>query len=311
MSKALYDIMNLARRPGIIELTHGVPDPGILPEQFIEGVCRDVLKNGSKNLIQTTDPMGMYELREEIAGRYSKSGVGISPEHVLITNGVSQGVSLIAQAAREDSRTLLCETPCFLGIANAFSAMGNWVETVKRDEAGPGMDQLRRISGENSHLLYLCSYLHNPTGRNISTARTAEIAQWARKTGNTVVSDEIFRDLRFDASSQADFLSELGPEQTIVVSSLSKTVMTGLRLGWIITSKERVKELARLKKLMDHACPTFIQAMAHAIFTTGKYDELTAALRSTYKRRMTVMLKSLEKMMPEGVTWSTPEGGFP
>jgi DNA-binding transcriptional MocR family regulator len=61
---------------------------------------------------------------------------------------------------------------------------------------------------------------------------------------------------------------------------------------------------------MDHACPSFIQAMGLAIFQSGKFDTHTAEMRLIYRERMETMIKSLTKRMPPGVTWTVPHGGF-
>lgn len=310
VSKALYDIMPLAHKPGIIQLTKGIPDPGLLPDKFIEDVTQDALTGGSKKYIQATEALGMYELREEIAMRFNEGGTYITPDQVLITNGSLQAVTLIAQDALENRPGIICETPCFQGIPDTFAAMGHWVETIQRDKEGPIIERLNRLSSDDPKLLYLCPYAHNPTGYDLSGERYTQLVDWARKTGSTIVADEIFKDLLFSGTTQPSLLKELGSEQTIVVSSLSKSIMTGLRLGWIISSPARIQQLAELKRLMDHACPSFIQGMGLSIFKSGKFDSHTSKMKAIYKDRMTIMLKTLSKLMPKGVTWSQPTGGF-
>jgi 2-aminoadipate transaminase len=86
--------------------------------------------------------------------------------------------------------------------------------------------------------------------------------------------------------------------------------MTGLRLGWIISSRERIQQLASLKRLMDHSCPTLIQGIAKTIFTSGRYNIHTEKMRDIYAKRCEVMMESLEKYMPQAVQWSKPDGGF-
>jgi GntR family transcriptional regulator len=87
-------------------------------------------------------------------------------------------------------------------------------------------------------------------------------------------------------------------------------VMTGLRLGWLISSAERVREIAHLKRLMDHSTPAFIQGMALTILQSGKFDSHTEQMKTIYRERMEILLQSLKKLMPSGVTWSNPVGGF-
>ena len=234
----------------------------------------------------------------------------MSPEQVLITNGVSQAITLISQAAMEGGHKMICETPGFLGIANAMSSHGHWVETVQRDDEGPLIEQVNRFCGNEGSMLYICPYVHNPTGRNMTGQRARDLASWARKNGAVIIADEIFRDLQYARPGNPGMLSLLDTERTIIVSSLSKTVMTGLRLGWVVSSPSRIKELTRLKKLMDHACPTMVQAMALNILKSGRYEHHRELMAGIYERRMSLMLEWLGRRMPDGVKWTTPEGGF-
>lgn len=310
ISKALADIMPMAHREGIIALTRGVPDSDLLPGNFMEDVCKLALTDGGLQYAVATDPVGNYELRKEIARRASMDGSSVTPDMVLITNGVSQAITLIAQSATEERNHVICETPCFQGLPNSFTAMGHWVDSVQRDEEGPIIAQLERFSRYSSNILYLCPYVHNPMGTDLSPERYDQLVEWARRTNSIVIADEIFRELRFEKAEQPSLLKELGAEQTIMVSSLSKSVMPGLRLGWIITSARRVQELAQLKRLMDHSTPAITQGMALQIFTSGKFDQHVDKMRTLYRRRMEVLLQSLQRMMPKGVRWSLPVGGF-
>ncbi len=310
VSKALYDIMPLAHKPGIIQLTKGIPDPNLLPDNFIEETTQDTLKDGSMKYIQTTEAIGMYELREEIAMRFNEGGTDITPDQVLITNGSLQAVTLIAEASLQDKPGIICETPGFQGITDTFAAMGHWVETIQRDAQGPNMEGLNRLSSGEPQLLYLCPYSHNPTGRDLSGKRHDQLVDWAQTTGSTIIADEIFKDLTYSEPARPSLLKALGSEQTIVVSSLSKSIMTGLRLGWIISSPHRIQQLTELKRLMDSACPSFIQGMGLSIFKSGKFDSHTKQMQVIYKERMETMTTTLSKLMPKGVTWSEPVGGF-
>jgi DNA-binding transcriptional MocR family regulator len=282
----------------------------MIPEGFIEELSRLTLLRGAAQYVQATDPVGLPELREEIARRASRDGSKVTPDMVMITNGVMQAITLLAQHYMEKRPEVICETPCFQGIPNSFAAMGHWVETVRRDEKGPMIEQLERFSSQASRLLYLCPYAHNPMGTNLRPERSAYLVEWAQKTGGVLVVDEIFRELQFNGADQPSMLRDLGSEQTIVVNSLSKSVMSGLRIGWIITSPRRIQELAQLKKLMDCSAPTFMQGMALSLFSSGLFDTHSQEMAERYQRRMNTMIKSLKKMMPAGVRWSQPDGGF-
>jgi 2-aminoadipate transaminase len=105
-------------------------------------------------------------------------------------------------------------------------------------------------------------------------------------------------------------MQALGTEQTVVVSSLSKSIMTGLRLGWLISSRQRVQQLAELKRLMDHSCASLIQGLALNIFKSGHFDTHTKTMQALYKNRRNTLMKALDRCMPKGITWTEPDGGF-
>ncbi len=310
VDKALRDIMSLADKPGIIHLTKGVPDPAFLPENFLEDIIHETLADKTANFLEATDPLGRYELRAEIAQRFSAEGTPVSPEQVLITNGSIQGVTLLAQENREIGHRVICETPCFKGITDTFAAMGHWVETITRDNEGPMPDLLNQLPNGSPYLLYLCPYAHNPMGTHLSPERAQLLVDWAKRTGSTIIADELFKDLSWADNNPPSLLKNLGAEQTVVVSSLSKSIMTGLRLGWIISSTQRIQQLAQLKRLNDHSCPTLIQGLALTIFQSGRFTAHTRKMAIMYQQRRETMIKALDRSMPRQVSWSKPDAGF-
>jgi 2-aminoadipate transaminase len=310
VGNALREIMTLAEKPGIIHLTKGVPDPALLPPNFMAEITSETLARDGAMLLETTDPLGRHDLREEIARRYAAQGLPVGAEQVLITNGSLQGVTLIAQENREIGKRVICETPCFRGITDTFATMGHWVETITRDSEGPVPERLHLLTGGEPSLLYLCPYAHNPMGTNLSAERQTMLVDWARKTGSTIIADELFRELCWDDQLPPSLLRNLPAEQAVVVSSLSKSVMTGMRFGWIVSSAAHVQQLAQLKRLNDHCCPTLIQGLALTIFQSGRFDQHNRKMAAIYRQRRDAMLRALERYMPEGVSWTRPEGGF-
>ena len=310
VSKALCDILSLADKPGIINFTRGVPDPALLPESFLEDLTQDTFSGDTTSLVEMTEPQGLYELRKTIADRFSDNNTHVTPDQVLITNGSLQAITLVAQSFKESGQPVICETPCFKGVTDTFGAMGHWVETVNRDYNGPIPEQLNRLSTRDPALLYLCPYAHNPIGTNLSADRYNFLVEWATRTGSTILADEIFKENCFTRPLQPSILKALGADQTIIISSLSKTVMTGLRLGWIISSTERIQQLTQLKKLNDHSSPTLIQSIALTLLKSDRFDKHTKKMQTIYKSRMDTLLAALKKHMPNDIRWSTPGGSF-
>ncbi len=310
IAKNLDDLMILSRRPGLISFTSGIPDPGFIEDGILQHLALETLKKGQIPFQDYGETLGMHDLREEIARRYSEPSRKITPDQVLITNGSQQAVSVLAQAALESSQRVICETPCYMGIPRAFGAMGHWVESVQRDKDGPIPDRLLRFGDDRRTLFYTCPELHNPMGTDISASRLKIISDWARETNATIIADQIFHDIRFEDSKPSSFLSELGPEKTIVIGSLSKSYMCGLRVGWMISSRECIRSIVSLKRAMDISCPPLMQGIAFSLLKSGIYDDHLIKVRQYYQERSTVLLEALKKHMPDGITWTEPKGGF-
>jgi 2-aminoadipate transaminase len=136
------------------------------------------------------------------------------------------------------------------------------------------------------------------------------VVDWAQEEDALLLADEIFHDLRFEKKPPPSLLETAGPERTVAVGSVSKSFMCGLRIGWLVSSAERVRSLVTLKRSMDLGCPPLMEGIALSLLESGAYDAHTARARAVYKARRDATLEALEQYMPEGVTWTRPEGGF-
>ncbi len=310
IGKSLEALTALTRRPGLISFTSGTPDPAIAADGVLERMAREALRHGQGKYQDYSLPLGSVELREEIARRYSGEGNPITPDQVLLTSGSQQALSLLAQSMMEERPRVLCETPCYMGIPEAFAALGHWVESVPRDDQGPQPERLDRVPNEKPPVLYLVPFLHNPMGTDLGPARRKHLAEWARVRGAVVVSDEIFRDLSFEKNPPPSLRADLGPDRTAVIGSLSKSFMCGLRIGWIVGSRRHIESLGALKRLADIGCPPLIEGMALALLQSGEYDRHLEAARRHYRKRRDALVEALERRMPEGVRWTVPGGGF-
>lgn len=310
IAKSLDNLLALKNRPGLIQFTAGVPSPSLARPGLLEALTVEALKDGQDVYARCSEPMGLPELRRALAERFQKSGLPVTADHILITNGSQQAVSLVAQSALEGGRRIICETPCYTGIPNAFSAYGHWVETVFRDLDGPILDRLNRFADGTPSMLYLCPELHNPMGTDLSPERRRALVDWAREQNAILVADEIFHDLRLDGPAPPSLIAELGEGQTILVGSVSKSFMGGLRVGWLISSPDRVRSIALLKRAMDLGCPTLMQGVVLSLLRSGEYDTHLANARDYYRVRREAALRALKRHMPDGVTWTTPRGGF-
>jgi len=300
MPPGLRELLAIERPPGTINLAAGVPDPSTIPDGTLERLTQRALARDPRRLIEYGGPAGLPELREALAGR-----LGLSADQVLVTNGSQQAVSLLACWAREQGRDVLCETPTFTGIPGAFLIVGNRVESVAW--SGPRLDLARAPRGRS--LLYVCPDHHNPTGQSMSAAGRQELAAFAARNDCVAVVDEIFRDLRFRGDAPPSLYDLLPAGRRVRVGSISKSFMTGLRVGYLAADRALVSDLLPYKRYLDLGGPALTQAIAAAFLADG-YDAHLRRVRAIYRERADAAVAALEREMPEGVTFTRPEGGF-
>lgn len=312
VARSLAGLMNLAQRPGVIAFTRGIVDPDTVENGVLARLAQKALAGGDEPFREPGDPRGLLSLRKAIVRLYSEQGIEVSPGQILVTNGSQQAIALLAQQAAERGATVMCETPCYAGVTNAFSAFGLQIETIPRGDRGPDLSRLPAPANPTDTLLYLCPVLHNPMGTDISAELRDAAAQWARRNGATIVSDEVFRDLHFgEEEAPASFLKDPGPDRAVIIGSLSKSFISGLRVGWLVTSDERVRELTDIKKAMGLGCPPLMQGIAREFLEdreglAAHRERVTAH----YRTLRDAALAALGRHMPEGVTWTRPRGGF-
>ena len=311
VAQSLESLDTLLNKPGLIRLFSGVPDPSIAEPGILEKMTANAFQKYGQDIYQGyAPPMGLFKLREVIAERYKKQGIKVSPDQIIITSGSQQAVSVISQEALDNKRRVICETPSYRGIFNAFGAVGHWVETIPRDTEGPILANLDRFRDNKSSVVYLGPELHNPMGTDILQERALEISEWVRKNNSYLLVDEIFKDLRFEGKTPQSLYSIAGAENAVLISSLSKAFMCGLRVGWMVSSRERIQSIISLKRAIDISCPPLMQGIALSLLETGEYDNHLQKARKHYKVRRDATIEALERFMPDSIKWTTPPGGF-
>lgn len=311
IAKSLEALMELAKRPGLIQFTSGIPDPALIEDGVLARLSKDALKAGEeKYYAYGESPLGLPDLREELAKRFYTEGMDITAENILITNGSQQAASILAQSALENRQRIICETPCWLGIPRVFGAIGHWVETAARDRDGIIIEKLERFNDGHPALLYLCPEFNHPMGTDLKPERQTQLINWAKAHHVDLLADEIFHDLRFEGPLRKSILAEAGNKNCFVMGSLSKSFMVGLRIGWLIGDEERINSICALKRAMDLGSPPLMQGIALSLLKSGEYDAHLKKAREHYKVRRDTVIESLKKNMPEGVTWTKPNGGY-
>jgi 2-aminoadipate transaminase len=323
-SSTIRELLKLTQRPEVISFGGGLPAPELFPLERFQAACRYVLSEPSRGqaALQYSTTEGYPPLREMIARHTSRYGILARPENVLITSGSQQALDLIGKLLINRGDRVLVEAPTYLGALQAFNVFGPDYVSLPADEDGIQTEGLDEVLKTGIKFMYLLPNFQNPGGVTMSLERRERVVALSEEYGVPIVEDDPYGQLRYEGDHLPTLLAldrdnvrrdngyDLG--NVIYLSTFSKTLTPGLRLGWIVAPTEVLAKLVQLKQGADLHTSTFTQMVAYEVARGGFLDEHVHQLRQAYRERRDVMLAALSDNFPPitGVTWTHPAGGL-
>lgn len=321
-SSVIRELLKYTQRPEMISFAGGLPAPEVFPITQFAAACQKVLKESGAAALQYSTTEGYPPLREMIARHVARYGIKAEPENVVITAGSQQALDLIAKLLINPGDRILVEAPTYLGALQAFNVFGAEYVSVPTDEDGLQTDRLDEALRSGPKFMYVLPNFQNPGGVTLSLERRRLLVALADKHGIPIVEDDPYGQLRYEGEHIPTLLVldretrgirddngyNLG--NVIYMSTFSKTLAPGLRLGWIIAPVEVIARLVQLKQGADLHTSTFAQMVAYEVARGGFLDQHIHLIRQVYRERRDVMLEALQTHFPAEVTWTHPEGGL-
>jgi 2-aminoadipate transaminase len=307
----LRDLMALLNRADTISFAAGVPAPELYPLDDFRQAMAHVLDMAGQTLLQPCPVEGYYPLRQTIAGRMVGRGANVKAENVLIVTGSQQGLDLIARAFLRAGDEVVVEAPSYLGALQIFGAAGARLLGVPLDEEGMRLDVLENILIRyRPKLIYTLPTFQNPLGCTMAPRRRLRLLELAHRYRVPIVEDDPYGELYYTDQPPSPLLALDQGGYVIYLSTFSKILFPGLRLGWVAAPRLVIERLSQIKQLADLHCSTLIQGAVHEFYQRGALDEHLGRVRGLYRQRRDTMLAALTKHSPAGLKWDEPQGGF-
>ncbi|MCD9876034.1 aminotransferase-like domain-containing protein [Streptomyces guryensis] len=306
------DILAVTARPEVVNFAGGLPAPELFDAQGVAEAFGAVLAGASAQALQYSTTEGEPTLRGALAARTSARGLSTDADDILVTTGSQQALSLLATALLEPGDVVLVERPCYLAALQVFAFAGARVVAVPGDGDGVDPEALEElVSRERPKLLYTVPTFQNPTGRTMPADRRVAVAAVAARRGLWIVEDDPYGELRFEGERVPWIASyEEAADRTVLLGSLSKVMAPGLRLGWLRAPGELRRACVVAKQAADLHTPTLNQLAAARYVADHDLDAHVARVADVYRERRDAMLAGLPGALPEGSTWTRPEGGM-
>lgn len=318
-ASAIRELLKITEDPQIISFAGGLPAPDVFPTEEIREACNRVLTDKPALALQYGSTEGYLPLREMIARHASRSGVQIRPNNILITSGSQQALDLIGKIFINHGDRLLVESPTYLGALQAWNQYGAEYVTVGTDDDGMVTEDIDAALRTGPKFIYALPNFQNPMGVTMSLERREKLVEMADRYGVPLVEDDPYGQLRYEGEhipgvnvldARLHVQNGKYTGNVIYFSTFSKILSPGLRLGWVIAPDEVISKMVLAKQGTDLHTATFNQVVAYEVSKGGFLDQHVEHICDVYRERRDIMLESLEEYMPEGVTWTRPQGGL-
>jgi DNA-binding transcriptional MocR family regulator len=311
----IRSLFAVASRPDIVSLAGGMPNLSALPMDMMAEVVRELVATNGTEALQYGSGQGHPLLREQICEVMALEGIRANPDDVIVTTGSQQALDLISRIFIDPGDVVLVEAPSYVGALGTFSQYQAAPVHVETDHDGmvPAalVEAIKsvRASGRKIKFLYLIPNYQNPTGVMLSADRRSQILEICAREEIFIVEDNPYGLLGFDKPSPNAMRAQ-DSENVIYLGSFSKTIASGLRVGWALVPQS-IKDKIVIASESSILCPSnFTQLTISSYLKDQPWRDQIASFVDLYRVRRDAMLESLEAHFPKEATWTRPGGGF-
>ena len=308
----IREILKVTERPDVISFAGGLPSPKGFPTTALLNAFTKVLTENPESALQYGPTEGYRPLREWIAQDFSKRGIKVDLDEVLIVSGSQQALDLLGKLFIDDGAKVLVESPSYLGALQSFSVQNPHYETVQTDDQGMIPADITAEKAKDARFIYALPNFQNPTGITMSLERRLELVEICAKYGLPIIEDDPYGELRFEGEHLPSLL-ELGRHAgatVIRMGSFSKILAPGLRLGFVIAPAEVINKMVQLKQATDLHTQTVSQMAVYEAIKDNFFEQHLPAVRDLYRQQCQFMLDALSEHFPENSKWTRPTGGM-
>jgi 2-aminoadipate transaminase len=309
--------VGIPRTPRVVvpyDFAVGHPDASAFPSQALgEATTRMLLREGPDLALYPGDMS--HDAARHLVSRKLKAheGIDIPPSRIMITNGSTQGLLMVAEAFVNAGDTVIIEEFCYPGTLRAFSYCEPRYATVPTDDEGMLVPELASVldrlaaQGITPKFIYTIANFQNPTGSVMSLARRQALLQLAEERRLLVIEDDAYGDLIYEGEAVTSLYALSRADNVVRLGTFSKIMAAGVRLGWIIAPEPVLAKMAVSK--IDGGTSAFT-SRAVADYLNEHLEDRMDTLLDVYRAKRDAMLEAMEEQLDGVATWSRPRGGL-
>jgi 2-aminoadipate transaminase len=301
----LRDTLRHSSDSRLQSLAAGEPAIDCFPTALFQQAIEHALKRDTQAVWRHGPTEGQPVLREAIAERFN-----VPVDSVLVLAGAQQGLDLLARCLIDQGDAVIVDRPGYLGAIQSFRAAG--AKMIGWDIARADVDELEDVLVRyRPKLIYTNPTFQNPTGVTMPIRTRREVLKLAERYRVPIVEDATYQDLYF-ADPPPPSLRELDGQNLVIhLTSFSKVMAPGLRLGWLSAAPSIVDQIAILKQRLDPHTQNLVQFAMARLIRERSFDAHLKTLRAEHARRALAMIAAIQRHIPGGLLrFARPQGGL-
>lgn len=310
MSKA--EITQVSVPEGWIDFGIGQPQSDILPLEYLAKAATHQFKKKDPTILQYGVQQGNGDFRISLAGFLeAQYGVGVDPEQLFITSGISQALDQICRIHTRPGDTVIVEEPSYFLALRIFADYELNIVGTPIDENGLVIEALEEnVARHKPVFIYTIPTFHNPTGVTLSADRREKLVGLGEKYDFLIVADEVYQMLAYTSTPPQPMIYYDTSGRVFSLGSFSKILAPGLRLGWVQAKPSLLEPLITCGYLASGGgLNPFASSIVSSLIDLDLQKEYLNLLKKTYHDRMTTLSKALRRYIP-ALTFTDPEGGY-
>lgn len=311
-SSFIRNILKVTQNAEIISFAGGLPNPISFPQEELKISMNRITEQFGSKLYQYSTTNGLDSLREFIVQRYKKLwNMDIDIDNVIITTGSQQALDLIGKVFINEGDKVMVEKPSYLGLLQTFCTyQAEFVQTKLNDDGLDIEDLKNTLKTHKPKLAYLIPNFQNPTGLTYTAENRQKVFEAIKDEDMILIQDDPYGELRFEDTPRIPYIGLNQTEKNIYLGSFSKIVTPGMRLGYIIASKEIIKMVETAKQAADLHSNIFGQYLISDYLWNNDLDKHIEKIKTLYKSQATAMVEAMKNYFPENVKYTIPKGGM-
>ena len=291
------------------DFSYGSMDNSVFPyKQWRRSLNNALSQMEAAGVMRYPDRTGELSLRREIA-RYLRAArdVECDPSQIVITSGQQHSMEMIANMFEGGRKRFIMEEPGYDGIRKVFENHRYEIDPVPVEEDGIVLEPLGALS---SALLYVTPSHQFPTGAVTSIAKRRQLLQWAEDTDSYVIEDDYDSELRYLTNPIPAMQALDTRGRTIYTGTFSKSLAPVMRTAYIVFPQELMERFMGYYQRYNSQVNTLHQLTLADFIASGSYQRHINRLRTTYRRKLNILMETAERVMGGKVKISGGDAGI-